>query len=227
MTGQTQYQSGLPVNDDVSLWVRIGADVNGDGRFTVSDIGSWGLEILVLPGNVFLYLVINHLPRVAEFFELGTEDFGGVVAIWAAVLIWLAAIIVAGSLLSAIRDLDRRLTSWALGRWEELKRLLRVLRRRVAGLIARRRASSEDLVVETVDLAGIETAVLRCLSRIDDGDVLTLDEIAASLRRPARDLKPVLRRLIDLGFVQSGSDSFSKKNGHRIGPAGQMYLLGT
>jgi hypothetical protein len=215
------------VNDDVSLWVRIGADANGDGRFTISDIGAWGLEILVLPGNAFLYLLINHVPRVAEFFELGSEDFGGVAAIWVSVVIWLAAIILAGSLLSAIRDLDRRMTSWVLGRWEELMRQLRVLRRRIGGLIARRRAADDDLVVETINLAGIETAVLRCLSSIDDGDVLTIEEIAASLRRPARDLKPVVRRLTDLGFVQSGSHAFSKKNGHRIGTAGQMYLLGT
>lgn len=215
------------MNEETSLWVRLGADTNGDGQFTVSDVGSWALDVLILPGDLFLYLLINHAPGVAEFFELGTEDYGGVVAIWAAVLIWLAAIIIAGSLLNAIRNIDRKLTSWALGHCAELGRRFRVTKRRIAGLIARRRVRDEDLVVETVSLANLETAVLRCLSGIDDGDVLTIDEIAAKLSRPKRELLPVMRRLAELEFVEPARDTFSNRSGHRIGTAGQMYLLGT
>ena len=211
------------MNENASLWDRIGADA----RFTISDLGSWALDILILPGNAFVYLLIHHVPVVAEFLELGSTDYGGVFAIWAAVLIWLAAIIAGGTLLSAIRDIDRRLTSWALGRYAELKRLVRVLRRRILGMIARRRSKEDDLVVETVSLANLETAVLRCLSSIEDGAVLTIDEIAVTLRRPKRELTPVMRRLIELDFIQAGSDSFTRKQGHRIGAAGQMYLLGT
>jgi hypothetical protein len=218
------------MNEDASLWVRLGADVNGDGRFTVSDLGSLALDILILPGDAFLYLLINHLPGVAGFFELGTEDYGGVAAIWAAIVIWLAAIIAASVLLNAIRDFDRKLTSWVLGRCEEIMRRLRILRRRIGGLIAfrvQRQRDAEDLVVETVSLANIETAVLRRLSSIDDGDVLTVEEIAAGLKLAPRDLKPVIRRLAELGFIEQGRDSFTRKNGHRIGVAGQMYLLST
>ena len=215
------------MNEHTSLWVRLGADVNGDGRFTVSDVGSWALDVLILPGNLFVYVLINHAPRIAAFLELGSEDYGGVVAIWAAILIWLATIIVAGSLLGAIRDFDRKLTSWLLGRWAELGRQLRILKRRIAALLYRRREAPDQLVAETVDLANVETAVLRCLSCIDDGDVLTADEIAAQLERPARELKPVLRRLVELGLIEPGRDTFRNKNGHRIGTAGQMYLLGT
>ena len=211
------------MNEDISLWDRIG----GDARFTISDLGSWALDILILPGNAFVYLLIHHAPAVAEFLELGSTDYGGVFAIGAAVVIWLAAIIAGGTLLSAIRDIDRRLTSWALGRYAELARLVRVLRRRILGMISRRRSKEEDLVVETVSLANVETAVLRCLSSIEDGAVLTIDEIAATLKRPKRELMPVMRRLIELDFIQAGSDSFTRKQGHRIGAAGQMYLLGT
>lgn len=216
------------MNEDDSFWVRLGADINGDGRFTIGDLGSWSLEILLLPGDAFLYLLINHFPGVAGFFELGNEDYGGVFTIWASVVIWLAAIIVAGSLLNAIRELDRRLTSWALGRYEELKRQLRIARRRVVALINSRlrQERGDDLVVESVSLANVETAVLRCLSGLEDGDVMTLDELATRLRQTRQNLKPVLRRLLELEFIEAGSDAFTKRNGHRIGTAGQMYLLG-
>lgn len=218
------------MNEDASLWVRLGADVDGDGRFTVSDLGSLALDILILPGDAFLYLLINHLPGIAEFFELGTEDYGGVPAIGAAIVIWLAAIIAAGALLNAIRDFDRKLTSWVLGRWEEIRRRLRILRRRIGGLIAfrlQRQPVDQDLVVESVSLANVETAVLRRLSSIDDGDVLTVEEIAAGLKIAPRELRPVMRRLAELGFIEQGNDSFTRKSGHRIGAAGQMYLLST
>lgn len=218
------------MNEDASLWVRLGTDFNGDGRFTVSDLGSLALDILILPGDAFLYLLINHLPGIAEFFELGTEDYGGVPAIWAAIVIWLAAIIAAGALLTAIRDFDRKLTSWVLGRCEEIMRRLRILRRRIGGLIAfrlQRQPDDEDLIVESVSLKNIETAVLRRLSSIEDGDVLTVEEIAAGLKVAPRDLQPVIWRLAELGFVERGSDSFTRKSGHRIGAAGQMYLIST
>jgi len=129
----------------------------------------------------------------------------------------------------ALRDLDRRLTSWALGRYEEIQRRLRILRRRVTVLIGtrwRRKRSDGDLVVEQVNLANIETAVLRCLSSIEDGDVMTIDEIAARLRQKKQRLKPVIRRLVELDFIEAGSEAFTKRSGHRIGAAGQMYLLG-
>jgi DNA-binding MarR family transcriptional regulator len=216
------------MNEDDSLWARLGADINGDGRFTAGDLGSWLLEILLLPGDAFLHLLIDRAPGVAAFFELGVEDYGGAVSIWASVLIWLAAILLAGTLLNAIREFDRRLTSWALGRYEELQRQLRILRRRAIALVHSRLHAerNDDVVVETVSLANVETAVLRCLSALEDSDVMTLEELATRLRQTKQNLKPVIRKLLELEFIEAGSDTFTKRNGHRIRTAGQMYLLG-
>ena len=217
------------MNDGESLWVMLGADINGDGRFTAGDVGSWLLDILLMPGDALLYLLIKHAPAVAGFFELGIEDRGGAFSVWASVLIWLTAIVAVGSLLNAVREVDRRLTSWALGRYHETKRQLRILRRLVIALVNsrfRRERRGDELVVETVTLANIETSVLRCLSALDDGDVMTLDELATRLRQTRQNLRPVLQRLLELEFIEAGSDAFTKRNGHRIGTAGQMYLLG-
>ena len=216
------------MNEDSPLWGRFGADINGDGRFTIADLGSGLQEILLLPGDAFIYVMINHASGVAGFFDLGVEDYSGVVSIWASVLIWLAAIFVAGSLLNAIREFDRRLTSWTLGRYEEIKRQLRILKRRVVALVNSkfRTERGDVLIVESVSLANIETAVLRCLSALEDGDVMTLDELATRLRQTKQNLKPVIRRLLELEFVEAGSEAFTRKSGHRIGTAGQMYLLG-
>ena len=219
------------MNEDASFWVRIGGDVNGDGRFSIGDVGSRLFEILILPGDAVLYLLFTYAPGIADFLELGRDDFGGTVSISVAVLIWLTAILVAGTTLGKLRELDRRLTARIAACYAETQRLIRILKRRLVTSITFRpretHSENESLVVDTFELAATETALLRCLSSIDDGAVLTIDEIAAKLDRPQREIKSILQRLVELDLVKPSADSFTNKDGHRIATAGQMYLLGT
>lgn len=217
------------MDESASFWIRFSADANGDGRVSISDAGVLIVEILRLPGDAFVYLLVTYAPPVAEFLELRIDGNSGVVSITASILIWLAAIGVSGTLLHKMREIDRTLTAWIVAHYREARRLTRILKRRIAAWISSRggEARSDDsLVVEAVSLAGIETAVLRCLSTIDDGAVLTADEIAAKLDRSRRELKPALNRLVELDFVKPDSDSVTDTVGLRIATAGQMYLLG-
>jgi biotin operon repressor len=218
------------MDEGASIWVRLGADVNGDGKFTVADVGPYLLDILVIPGDALIGLVITYAPELAEFFELGTEDYGGTVSIWLSILIWLAALIIAGTIVNAIRALDRRLTTWIVGVFSEMARRLRVFRRLLVTSLrlgSWRKASDVDgLEVESVALVADEKMVLRCLSAIDDGAVLTLDEIAAKLGCSKQTVIPVLKHLMDLRLVEHGAEKATRREGHRIAVAGQMYLLG-
>jgi hypothetical protein len=90
-----------------------------------------------------------------------------------------------------------------------------------------RKASVVDRYeIGSIDLATDETIVLRCLSGIEDGAVLTLDEIATKLGCSTRAVIPVLRHLMDLELIERGADKATQREGHRIAVAGQMYLLG-
>ena len=91
----------------------------------------------------------------------------------------------------------------------------------------RKASAVEGLEIGSVELAADETTVLRCLSSIDDGAVLTLDEIAAKLGCSTRAVIPVLRHLSDLRFIERGAEKVTQREGHRIAVAGQMYLIGT
>ncbi|MGD8340619.1 MAG: hypothetical protein PVH89_07535, partial [Gammaproteobacteria bacterium] len=192
----------IHMDEGTSIWARLGADINGDGTFTIADLGPWLLDILVIPGDALIYLVITYAPELAEFLELTTEDYGGGVSIWASIVIWLAALILAGTIVNAILALDRRLTTWLAGHYAETIRRLRVLRRRLVTtlrLSSWRKASVVDRYeIGSIDLATDETIVLRCLSGIEDGAVLTLDEIATKLGCSTRAVIPVLRHLMDL-----------------------------
>ena len=207
------------MNEDASFWVRIG-----------SDTGSRLVEILILPGNAFVYALVTYAPGIAGFLELSKDDYGGTVSISVAALVWFSAIFIAGTALTKLNELDRRMTARIAAFYHEFLRLIRILKRRLVTSFAFRssapQSDRENLVVDTIDLVGAETSVLRCLSNIDDGAVLTIDEIAAKLDRPRREIKSIMQRLIELELIKPSNDSFTKKHGHRIATAGQMYLLG-
>jgi len=187
------------------------------------------IEVLLLPGEAVVYLLANYSPPVAHYFELSTDETS-TFTITAAVVIWLAAIAVTGTLVSKIRELDRAMTDWIVAGFEEFRRGARVLKRRITSSLAlrMRRGSSNDeaMILDSVQLARLETSVLRCLSRIDDGAILTTGEMAAKISTPERELNRTLQRLVELGLVERRSDSLTHSDGHCIATAGQMYLLG-
>ena len=194
----------------------------------LTNTGSWLLDILLLPGNALVYLLVTYAPPVAEFLQLRVIETG-TLTITATAVVWLAAIVIAGTLLTKIREIDRSATAWVAACYGEIKRRIRVLKRRITATLAQRsqsrRQKDDALVVDMVRLTGRETAILRCLSAVDDGAVLTADEIAAQLGLPPRELTRVLQRLVELDLVKRRADSGRKRDGHCIATAGQMYLL--
>ena len=218
------------MNENTSLLARLAADQNGDGVATIADIGPWLFQLFVLPGNALLALTLKYAPEIAAFFELSRADFGGVLAIVAATAIWFAAVVVLGSVYSAVRSLDQSLTAWLAGLLNECRRLVRVALRRVhLGLSGHLRAGRDEeasLAFAAISLSRIEAAVLRCLTQIDNGAVLTPGELSVRLRRPGIELDDVLRRLAELELIVSDNDNLTAVKGFRIAPAGQMYLLG-
>jgi hypothetical protein len=198
-------------------------------RFSADDLRTWLVDVLLLPGDAFVYLLVTYMPPVAKFLDLGTDE-RGVVTITSAVVVWLAAIILTGTALGKVRDIDRSLTARVAAAFEEVRRLIRVTRRRIIASLAlrgqRKRGNDESLIVASLELARLETAVLRCLSAIDDGAVMTNEEIAARLKRPNREIRAALQRLTELDLIRRATDNFVGKHGHCIATAGQMYLLG-
>jgi len=209
------------------IWPREGPLMNDNPA--LADAGDRLLEIALLPGNALVYLLVSYAPPVADFLELNTGKTG-TVTITASLVIWLAAIVFTGTLLTKVREIDRSVTAWIVACYEDLRRLVRVFKRRITSSLAfrfrRRSNDDDDLVLDNVQLANIETSVLRCLSRIDDGAILTTPEMATMLARPERELKKVLQRLVELGLIERRLDAWSNNDGHCIATAGQMYLLG-
>ena len=39
------------MDEGASIWDRLGADLNGDGKFSIADVVPWLLDVLVIPGD--------------------------------------------------------------------------------------------------------------------------------------------------------------------------------
>jgi hypothetical protein len=54
-----------------SYWViKLAEDMNGDGRFTVSDVGLWIEYFFFLPGDFLVGQMVIKVPRFSQFFEI-------------------------------------------------------------------------------------------------------------------------------------------------------------
>jgi hypothetical protein len=47
---------------------------------TISDVWLWFKWFFFYPGDVFIQSLINDYPRIAQFFELTYDDYGGVIS---------------------------------------------------------------------------------------------------------------------------------------------------
>lgn len=200
--------------------------MNDDQAFTISDIGPWLIDVLLVPGDALLTLLVTYAPGIADFLELDASSRGGVFVVWSSFMLWLAALVITATAINFIRELDRRATSWIGGRYAEGLRWCRVFRRRIVTTVARSRRAGADVLVESINLPKTETVALRCLAGLEDGAVMTLDDLATRLNCPKRAARNVIAKLTDLGFIENGTDRLTRCNGHRIAAAGQMYLLG-
>jgi hypothetical protein len=223
-------EEAQPMDDDGVPGLNLpGLDFNADGQITVTDVGQWIMQVLLLPGDLALSLLMQHLAFVASFFELDKSDFGGTVSITLSILFWIIVLIMIGLGLNAIRNFDRWLTSWSLGRIREGRRICRVVRRKftswVGQLRQRRLAQVDEVEVGEVDLEAFDAAVLRCYGSAGEMRVLAIDEVARSLQASLQRVKAALRRLGDYHLVEPAFGTSNGRNAHQITRAGQIYLI--
>ena len=218
------------MNDDgAQPWESLALDVNGDGRLTIGDVWAWLEHLLFMPGDAALSLLLTYAPTLAEFFELSPDNYGSPFSKFVSIGVWLLVLILSGITYNAIRNFDRAFTAYISGRYDELTRVLRIMRRKVTswvGLMQHRyRTKSPSVIVADVELEELEAAVLRCHASVDDFQVLTASEVSAALKLPLRQVQSALRKLSEFRLVERGFGTDEGHEGHHITQAGQIYLI--
>jgi hypothetical protein len=122
-------------------WQGLGAPWTEDTALTVSSLGSWLYEVFFLPGDCLIWAALSFAPPVGRFLELGTGDYGGVLAGFMSALAWLALLLIAGMLYQGIREADRSATRRLSAAWAEGRRRAIVARATVAQRWRERRSA--------------------------------------------------------------------------------------
>ena len=64
------------------------ADMNYDGSITISDVWLWFKWLYFYPGDGLIYLLIYISPKIAHFFELTDESYGGILSFILSFFVW-------------------------------------------------------------------------------------------------------------------------------------------
>lgn len=67
-------------------------DPNNDGTFTISDFGHWFSQLYFLPGDCFLYFILNTFPALARFLEITQYDYHGWLSGILSFIIWVVLV---------------------------------------------------------------------------------------------------------------------------------------
>jgi hypothetical protein len=65
------------------------ADANGDGKVSVSDVWLWFQYVFFAPGDLIILWIMG-LPKLASFFEIGSDNLSGWGSGFISTLIWVA-----------------------------------------------------------------------------------------------------------------------------------------
>jgi len=206
-----------------------GLDLNGDGQFTIRDVGEWFIAVLTYPGDAALSLLMRHAPAFSQFLEIGNDDLGGTLSLCLSALFWLTTVMALGIAINVIRNIDRRLTNWCAGRFSEAAISIRVARRRLTSWIGqirqRRRAGAGAISVTEVAIEKFDAAVLRRYANVGEMRVLAAEDVADALSCSPRKVRSALLRLRDFRLVEPGFGTDGGREGYQITQAGQIYLI--
>jgi hypothetical protein len=209
-----------------SLWR---ADPSGDVPGTISDLGLWLKDAFFLPGDWLIWATATYAAPVAEFLEIGANDYGSVLSGFLSALAWILLVIVAGVTYGAIRDFDRRLTDGVERLYAEVRRRLRVAGALLVYRLRRLRPEapkSEAIELsEEIKLSNDELRVLRLHGQLKAGYALAVSEVMAALKISGDHARQVLGRLKQLNLVASTVGGREGESAYRLTRAGQAFLV--
>ena len=222
------------MNDaNVPDWLSFVMDMNADGRFTVSDAWLWVVRLYFVPGNSFLWLLLEYLPGFASFLEISSSSYNGLIPAVVSLVIWLFTVVMFGVVIGAIRNFDRALTSVFMRLYNELLRQGRVFRRwslcqlqRVkTAMLLRRQQSSIEVDLDELELDDLELEVLRSHALLAPGFVMGVSELAGSLEIRRGHAQQLVAKLEKLELLQRGFAESDGGTGYRLSQPGRFVLM--
>ena len=209
-------------------WSPLITDVNGDGQFTITDVGLWLSEAFFLPGDWLIWLASEHAPVVAGFLELSNVDYGGVLSGWVSAATWFALFIGYLIVLNFLRRFDRGLTHACIAVYRESRRRLRVFWASLAyRLRSSKQAPSSDAIefTEELELDEREMRILKAHADVEPPYVLAFSDIARTVGIDQHELVDIVQRLKRLQLLEGSLAGADGAGAYMLTQSGRAYLV--
>jgi hypothetical protein len=203
--------------DLLQVWTDV---LQPDAQITLAGIARWLYHVFFLPGDYILFVTISHAPEIADFLGVSPVDHGGTLTGFLSLLIWLTVIVSARSVHNMIR---RALRAWAF--WISTVCLQIRIKMQLAKNL--RQKMDTAYAPTEVQLAELETAVLRAVASLAPGHTLTAPDVTTVLRVLPSEAQHALDKLKELRLVDDTIGSVDGYIGYRITLMGEIFLRGS
>ena len=186
--------------------------MSADLQQALIDIGLWLYRGFFLPGD-----------------QLASVSPGGVQSGLISAVVWIGAIVSIVVIFRFIRDVDRALTAFIARAYEESRRAVRVVARRLGIAFrsyahARQARLTRTEVTELPSLTGLQLEVLQSHASLPPGHLLTPADVANALDMRIADVERALGTLKKLSLVERTFGAGDGEDGYRLTRAGEILL---
>jgi DNA-binding MarR family transcriptional regulator len=186
--------------------------MSADLQSALFDIARWLYHGFFLPGD-----------------QLSSASPGSLLSGLVSTAIWLSALASILVIYRSIRDLDRALTAFLVRLYEELRRSLRVVARRLSiafrsYALERQARLTRTEVFEQPALSALQLRILQAHVGLPPAHLLTPTDVARSLDMRPADVAVVLGTLRKLSLVDRTRGADDGEDGYRLTKAGEVFL---
>lgn len=202
-------------------------DANADGSFTISDALPWLAQVYFLPGDWLIWLAVTRAPFLADFLEVSTGDYGGLLSGFLSGSVWLAGFIGVLVVGHSVRVIDAMLTTRVRNSYDFLLRRIRVMTQLMKHRLTERRARRQVEQIEFSEEPDLDAAELRALAAyagVEPPYALGVSEVAAQVRSSKRETEAVLEKLTKLGLLKRATGTADGEHAYLLSPPGRAWL---
>ena len=160
--------------------------------------------------------------------QLSSVSPGSVQSGLISAVVWLGAIVLIVLVYRFVRDVDRALTAFIVRLYEELRRAVRVVTRRLgiafrSYALERQARLARTEVSELPALTGLQLEVLRSHADLPPGHLLTPSDVASALNMRVSDVERAFGTLKKLSLVERTFGD-GDGDGYRLTRPGEVFL---
>jgi len=221
--GYQQMAASLPAHP-----APLELDANADGAFTISDLVPWLERVYFLPGDWLIWLLLRRAAGIASFLEIGTSDYGSLLAGFLSACVWfvlLIAALLAYHWVNAVDDLLTRSLRDACGLLLRRARVwLQLAKHRLSQGRSRKPAPQVDLSME-FDLSELEFRALVAVSAVVPPYALCVSDVAEAVGEDRRHTRALLEKLKGLGLLNRSIGGADGEDAYQASQSGRAFVV--